>query len=131
MGGRRRRRRQHAQGATRGRSGVFLGLSFSGCVKCESRQSGRTLLARLGFAAISRRDLHCRVCGEEGGELVLRQASMAGLREDWESGLIKQDALTSQSTFFFFFSPAQVCEVIGVLMADKVGRKMKTDLVCL
>lgn len=57
----------------------FLGLSFSGCVKCESRQSGRTLLARLGFAAISRRDLHCRVCGEEGGELDLRQASMTGL----------------------------------------------------
>lgn len=70
-------------------------------MKCERRHSGRALLARLGFAAISRRDLHCRVCGEEGGELVLRQASMAGLREDWESGLIKQDALTSQSTFFF------------------------------
>lgn len=96
-------------------------------MKCESRQSGRTLLARLGFAAISRRDLHCRVCGEEGGELVLRQASIAGLREDWESGLIKQDALTSQGMFF----SSQVCEVIGVLTADKVGREMKTDLVCL
>lgn len=95
-------------------------------MKCESRQSGRTLLARLGFAAISRRDLHCRVCGEEGGELVLRQASMAGLGK-WPDKTGRFDF--AEHVFFFFSS--QVCEVIGVLKADKVGRKMKTDLVCL
>ena len=37
-------------------------MSRPGSVKCKSEQSGRALLARLGFAAISRRDLHCRVC---------------------------------------------------------------------
>lgn len=51
-----------------------------GSVKCESSQSGRALLARLGFAAISRRDLHCRVCrGREervGMRLVGKQGSM-------------------------------------------------------
>lgn len=46
----------------------FSGLSWPGSVKCENRQSGRALLARLGFAAISRRDLHCRVLEGEGGE---------------------------------------------------------------
>ena len=46
-------------------------------MKCESRQSGRALLARLGFAAISRRDLHCRVC--RGRE----ERAGVGSREAW------------------------------------------------
>lgn len=102
MGG---RRWWHAQGATRGRSGVFLGLSFSGCVKCESRQSGRTLLARWGFAAISRRDLHCRVRG--GGR---RAGPEAGEHGEIEGRLGKWPDKTGRFDFTdacgFFFPPA-------------------------
>lgn len=72
----------------------FLCLSWPGSVQCESRQSGRALLARLGFAAISRRDLHCRVCrgreesgcGNEAG----REAGKRGLRwrKSWKTGYL-------------------------------------------
>lgn len=69
------------RGATEGH---FLGLSRPGSVKCESRQSSRALLARLGLAAISGRDLHCRVCGgreESGsGNEAGREAGKHGLR---------------------------------------------------
>lgn len=60
----------------RGRWPVHSSLSFPGSVTCESRQSGSALLARLGFAAISRRDLHCRVCRG-------REESQSGSREAW------------------------------------------------
>lgn len=69
-------------GSYRGEERGFLGLSWPGSVKCENRQSGRPLLARLGFAAISGRDLHCRVCRgrEESGNKAGQKAGRPGLR---------------------------------------------------
>ncbi|KAM7408893.1 hypothetical protein PAMA_002559 [Pampus argenteus] len=62
----------------------FLSLSCPGSVKCESRQSGRARLARLGFAAISGRDLHCRDCRG-------REESGVGMRLDGKQGSVDCD----------------------------------------
>lgn len=77
-----RQREWPVQGAAEGHSWTFL--ACHGFVKCEKRQSGSALLARLGFAAISRRDLHCRVCrgreesvsGKEAGQEAGKHGSM-------------------------------------------------------
>lgn len=97
----------------------------AGSVKCESEQSGRALLARLGFAAISRRDLHCRDCrGREdsrSGKAGWEAGKHRLMRErSWKTGLIVKTGsivtrLISTSTgVLCLYWEWDVCSVSGI-----------------
>lgn len=107
------------QGAKTGTYRDFLSLSRPGSEKCESEQSGRALLARLGFAAISRRDLHCRDCrGREdsrSGKAGWEAGKHRLMRErSWKTGSIVTRLISTSTGVLCLYWEWDVCSVSGI-----------------
>lgn len=107
------------QGAKTGTYRHFLSLSRPGSVKCESEQSGRALLARLGFAAISRRDLHCRDCrGREdsrSGKAGWEAGKHRLMRErSWKTGSLVARLIATSTGVLCLYWEWDVCSVSSI-----------------